>query len=182
MDVAPTNPSPGDFFVVSIKGRIGQVIHTAEELNGDGSADFEHAAVYIGGGFIVEAQPGGAIKTSLSKYDGRAIVWSSGVIPLDATQRSRVVTAALRYLGTPYSFLDYLGLLLARFGLRPRWLKRYIASTGHMICSQLVDQCYQDAGVQLFADGRIPGDVTPADLYNLINDIQHMDWVGKGLK
>jgi hypothetical protein len=37
-----------------------------------------------------------------------------------------------------------------------------------MICSQLVDQCYQDAGVHLFADGRWPGDVTPADLYRLI--------------
>ena len=37
-----------------------------------------------------------------------------------------------------------------------------------MICSQLVDEAYARAGVQLFDDGRLPGDVTPADLYGLI--------------
>jgi hypothetical protein len=33
-----------------------------------------------------------------------------------------------------------------------------------MICSQLVDRCYDIAGVHLFDDGRKPGDVSPGDL------------------
>ncbi len=50
------------------------------------------------------------------------------------------------------------------FHIRPRWLLDYVAGTGHMICSQLVDQSYLDAGVHLAEDGRFPGDVTPGDL------------------
>jgi len=46
----------------------------------------------------------------------------------------------------------------------PGWLLDYVAGTGHIICSQLVDQCYLDAGVHLFDDGRFVGDVTPGDL------------------
>jgi hypothetical protein len=52
--------------------------------------------------------------------------------------------------------------------MRPQWLKSYVANSRHMICSQLVDQVYFAAGVHLFDDGRIDGDVTPADLVNLL--------------
>ena len=37
-----------------------------------------------------------------------------------------------------------------------------------MICSQLVDEAYKRAGVQLFDDNRLPGDVDPNDLWELI--------------
>lgn len=164
------HPMRGDFAVVPISGFTGLGIRLGQWLNGDGFRDFEHAVIYLGDGQVIEAMPGGAIRASFSgEWTDRAI-WSTGYIALTPGQRSGIVASALEFMGTPYSFLDYLGLALARFGLRPRWLKRYIASTGHMICSQLVDQCYQDAGVQLFDDGRIPGDVTPADLANLIFD------------
>jgi hypothetical protein len=36
------------------------------------------------------------------------------------------------------------------------------------MCSQLVDLSYHEAGVELFDDGRIPGDVSPGDLLDLI--------------
>jgi hypothetical protein len=36
-----------------------------------------------------------------------------------------------------------------------------------MICSQLVDYCYRQNGVELFHDGRWPGYVTPGCLYSL---------------
>ena len=39
-----------------------------------------------------------------------------------------------------------------------------------MICSQLVDQCYLEAGIHLYDDGRDPGDVTPADLAELVSE------------
>jgi hypothetical protein len=36
-----------------------------------------------------------------------------------------------------------------------------------LICSQLVDRACELAGVHLFDDGRLSGQVTPGDLYTL---------------
>ncbi len=44
----------------------------------------------------------------------------------------------------------------------------YVASSKHMICSQLVDFVYMQSGIHLFNDGRWPGYVTPADLASLL--------------
>lgn len=169
-----TTPMPGDFFLVPIQGRVGLGIRFAQFLNGGGFIEYQHAGIYLGGGRTVEAMPGGAIVGSILAYAGEPMLWSD-LIVLTPAQRTSIVAHALDYVGTPYSFLDYFGLFLNRFGLRPSWLKRYTASTKHMICSQLVDQCYDDAGVHLFSDGRIAGDVTPADLYHLVKDLQWMD-------
>ena len=161
-------PLPGDFAVVRIPGDVGRLIRVGQWLNGDGYADYEHAFISVGGGELVEAEPGGARLASLTEYAALAPVWSTGRITLTDEQRAALVAAAHRYIGVPYSFLDYGSLALARFRLRLPVVKRYVADTHHMICSQLVDQCYQDAGVHLFRDGRIPGDVTPGDLYRVI--------------
>ncbi|NUR00868.1 MAG: hypothetical protein HOY79_31380 [Streptomyces sp.] len=161
-------PLPGDFGVVHIVGGVGLMIRVGQWLNGDGFADYEHAFVFVGDGQVVEAQPGGAHETALSDYDGRTLAWSTDKVPVTDQQRQDIVTAARSYIGVPYSFADYLSLTLARLHLRLPAVKRYVASTHHMICSQLVDQCYLDAGIHLFADGRRPGDVTPGDLYKLI--------------
>ncbi|WTU05181.1 hypothetical protein OHV05_16070 [Kitasatospora sp. NBC_00070] len=151
-------------------GRGGRLIRIGQWLNGDGFADWEHAFVHVGNGELVEAQPGGAELRPLSVYDGRPIRWSSGRIPLTDDQRRAVVAAARRYIGTPYSAADYFALAAHRFHLPVGLLiGKYVADSGHMICSQLVDQCYWDAGVHLFADGRWPGYVTPADLAGLLD-------------
>ncbi|GAA2138371.1 hypothetical protein GCM10009760_19660 [Kitasatospora kazusensis] len=162
-------PQPGDFAVVRMGGSVGRLIRIGQWLNGDGFADYEHAFVYVGDGELVEAQPGGAVLTPLADYEGRPILWSTGHIVLDDEQRRAVVAAARGYLGVPYSAADYLALATHRFHLPVSpLLKGFVADTRHMICSQLVDQCYRDAGVRLFADGRWPGYVTPADLARLL--------------
>lgn len=180
-----SDPQPGDFFLVPMVGRVGFLVKVGQWLNGDGWRKIQHAGILLPNDRTIEAMPGGAMLGNIAWYHPDEIVWSSGFEivgvgpdydgPLTPTERINIVEAALKYKGVPYSFLDYLGLALARFRLRPRWLKRYIASTGHMICSQLVDQCYQDAGIHLFSDGRIPGDVTPADLYNLLIHTKEYD-------
>jgi hypothetical protein len=144
MATAPLQPLPGDFAVVRILGDVGRLIRVGQWLDGDGYENYEHAFIDVGDGQLVEAQPHGA----------------------------RLVAAARSYIGVPYSFLDYGSLALARFHVRPPVVTRYIADTHHMICSQLVDQCYVDAGVHLFTDGRFPGDVTPGNLYELIRAAQ----------
>jgi hypothetical protein len=172
MATVPLQPLPGDFAVVRISGDVGRLIRVGQWLDGDGYENYEHAFIDVGDGQLVEAQPSGARLAPLTEYDASAPLWSTGCIALTDEQRECLVAAARGYIGVPYSFLDYGSLALARFRMRPPIVKRFVADTHHMICSQLVDQCYVDAGVHLFNDGRIPGDVTPGNLYELIRAAQ----------
>jgi cell wall-associated NlpC family hydrolase len=159
-------PQPGDFGVVQMGGDSGKWIHIGEIANGDGFANYEHAFVYVGGGQIVEAEPGGAKETQVHYGN---VLWSTDHISLTLRQRMDIVEAAHRYIGVPYSAADYFAIAAKRLKLGPLvpGLKDYVASSKHMICSQLVDQCFSDAGVHLFKDGRWPGYVTPAALARL---------------
>lgn len=163
-----TDPQPGDFGLTSISGDVGTLIRVGQFLNGDGFSVYEHAFVYVGDGQIVEAEPGGARLAGLDEYAGRPVAWSSGKVGLTDVQRAAVVAAARARVGTPYSALDYFAIAAHRFRLPVPGLRKFIASSGHLICSALVDRCFQDAGVQLFNDLRWNGYVTPAALYELI--------------
>lgn len=169
INVTAVQPQPGDFGLVHMGGDSGKLIHAGEIANGDGFADYEHAFVYVGGGQIVEAEPGAARLTQVHYSN---ILWSTGHIPLSLTERRLIVEAAHGYVGTPYSAADYFAIAAKRLGLGPLvpGLKAYVASSKHMICSQLVDQCYSDAGVHLFKDGRWPGYVTPAALADILTE------------
>lgn len=163
-----TVPLPGDFGVVHMGGDSGKLIRLGQWLNGDGFADYEHAFVFVGlGGCIVEAEPSGAKRAPFHYGD---VLWSTGKIQLTEAERIIIVRTADKLVGTPYSAADYFALAAKRLRLGPLvpGLKRYVASSKHMICSQLVDYCYQQAGVQLFDDGRWPGYVTPGALAELL--------------
>jgi uncharacterized protein YycO len=159
------NPKVGSFGLVKLSGITGKLITVGQVLDGDGLGKYDHAFVYIGeradGKNIVEAEPGGARLGNYKEYDD--VTWSSW--NLTDVQRAAIVAAAINLLGTPYSILDYvalgaLHLHLPWFGL----VKRRVESSRYLICSQLVDQAYQAAGVQLFKDNRWCGSVTPMDL------------------
>ncbi|MFF4953440.1 hypothetical protein ACWC2K_05310 [Streptomyces chattanoogensis] len=162
-----THPVPGDIGLTTISGVTGALIRLGQWINKDGFADYEHVFLVLPDDRLLEAEPGGARIIPLSAYAGDEVLY---VCPERLTERQRtaICDAATRYVGVPYSFLDYVAIAAHRFHLPVPGLRRYIAGTGHMICSQLVDQCYQDAGVHLFADGRWPGYVTPMALYNLL--------------
>lgn len=162
-----TAPLPGDFALTKISGVTGRLVAAGQALIGD-AAPVQHAFVYVGGGRIVQAMPGGAECIRLEDASP-AVVWSTGVVPLTDEERLLIRSQAWYLVGTPYSYLDYVSLGLAHFRVRPAWVRDYVASTGHMICSQLVDEVYLRAGVHLFDDGRLPGDVTPGDLYKLLH-------------
>lgn len=149
-------------------GDSGKLIRFAQWLNGNGFSNYEHARIYIGDGMIVEAQPGGARKAPWSPDDHG--LWSTNLVVLSDIQRDKIVKAALGYVGTPYSAADYFAIAAVRlkFGVLVPYLHEYVQSSKHMICSQLVDQCEQDAGVKLFRDGRWPGYVTPGALEELL--------------
>jgi len=162
-------PKAGDFGLVAIKGGVGRLIRIGQWLAGDGYADYEHAFIYVGNNEVVEARPKGAGYASLAAYTD--VDWyacpdvdGSNAVGIHIAQ----IAVALK--GTPYSFVDYAALaaIAAHLPLSSRLLRHYVADSGHMICSQLVDYCYMKAGVHLFNDGRLPGDVTPGDLYGLV--------------
>ncbi|GGX26766.1 hypothetical protein [Streptomyces chryseus] len=162
-----TQPLPGDFALTKIRGLTGALVGAGQALIGDG-APVHHAFVYVGDGQIVQAMPGGAELIQLEDAS-EPVVWSTWKLPLTTEQRAQIAAHAIRLVGTPYSYLDYVSLGLAHFRIRPAWVTDFIASTGHLICSQLVDEVYLRAGVRLFVDGRLPGDVTPGDLWKLLH-------------
>jgi cell wall-associated NlpC family hydrolase len=165
-------PQPADFFLAPISGLGGKAIRFGEFLNGQGFLKVQHAGIYMGNDYTVEAYPGGAIHGNIKRFAPDSLVWSTGLIELTSEQRLSIVAAAMRYIGVPYSELDYLAIAAHRFHIPAPHLREYIASTKHMICSQLVDQCYEDGGVHLFNDGGWPGYVDPGALFHLLDNIR----------
>ena len=176
----PALIQPGDFFVTQISGDVGKWIGFGELLDSGSFAHpfnrelheldvFSHAAVYVGDGNIVEAEVGGARSYTIDEYlDGRPIMFSTGLFGIDAATGLKIAAEAIKLIGTPYSFVDYAAIATRRLHLPAPGLKDYIKDSGHLICSQLADLAHQRAGVQLFADGRWNGDVTPMDLAQLL--------------
>lgn len=154
---------PGDFFLTQIKGPGGLLIRLAQAATGDLSR-YTHAGIFLDRGEVIAAQPGGArIDPVEDVLRERPLAICH--MPLTDRERENVVAYARALKGRSYSFLDYLSLAVLAFRVRPAWLLRYVRSTGHMICSQLVDTVYSHAsGLCLFDDGRFSGDVTPGDL------------------
>ncbi|MFI7102344.1 hypothetical protein ACIBK8_23660 [Streptomyces sp. NPDC050161] len=162
-----SEPQPGDIGLTQIPGTAGRLIRIGQWLNGNGFADYQHAFLVLPDGQLLEAEPGGARIARLDSYADADVLYVSPP-EYSPQHRADVCAAALKYVGVPYSFLDYLAIATHRIHLNVPGLRRYVAATGHMICSQLVDQCYQDAGMHLFDDGRWPGYVTPLALHELL--------------
>lgn len=157
-----TDPQPADFFLLIGTDPVGWGIRVGEWANGDGFSKYAHAGILLDDATILEAEPGGARIRPMTEYATDLMAWSSW--DLTPGQRASIVAAARGLEGVPYSFVDYFAIAAHRFRLPLPGLRRYVSSSGHMICSQLVDEAYSQADVHLFADGRWPGYVTPADL------------------
>lgn len=170
---------PGDIGFSSIKGCVGagillgqSLIDAAALLRGkrvDTAGWVTHAyvvtEVHSMGARIVEAMPGGARVEWLTRRMRVGPGFGYARLPISEVQRAEIAAYAPTLRGTPYSFADYASLAALHVGVRPRWLRDYVAGTGHMICSQLVDHTYSRAGVRLFLDGRPSQDVTPGALF-----------------
>lgn len=89
----------------------------------------------------------------------------------EVSQAFLVARAARSYVGTPYSFLDYLAIAGVHLGIKNGPIRRRVTSSKHMICSQLADQALTDAGYHVFDDGRLPQDVTPGALFTRLMDL-----------
>lgn len=164
---------PGDWCVVHSASAVGRLVYQLERLSG-GHGDYEHAAYHCctinGTMMISEMMPGGCQHVPFH-YTAGAVAWSSGVIVKNDTARQLSCAAAHRSVDEhlDYSFLDYGALAARSWHLPLPGLQHFVASGGHEICSQAVDQWEQDGGTRLFADGRWPGYVRPVDLSMLLD-------------
>lgn len=168
-----THPA-GTIFVLRSGGFVGWTIRLLTRSRQN------HAGVCLGDGRTVEAQAKGAvIKTEQDNarviYGDRLslrIDWLDSIARPGGTTptwaNARIADEALKLVGTPYGFVDIAALALADLGWRQRWLERIVDRQHALICSQLVDQAYLNAGVHLFSDGRMPGRVDPGDLEQII--------------
>lgn len=158
--------NPGRIGLTQISGKVGFGIRVGQWLNGSGFEDFEHAFMDLGDGTLIEAEPGGARIRSLDVYNPRNVYWCDRIYAATGlTLRQNIADAARALEGTKYSFLDYDAIAAHRLGLDTEWLRRYIESTGHLICSQLVDLASTRGGYTIFRDNRWDGFVAPGDLY-----------------
>lgn len=170
-------PVPGDYFVTRSSGRLPRLIKLITR------SPVSHAGIYVGDGQIIEARPSGAGYADVAQYLTEATTWSHGKFlpnaPDDVEVRDRIVKFAKEVIGTRYGFLDLIVIGLAQTSLgrkvnpalayskQPWWVRR-MSRMDRMICSQLVDECYNRAGVHLFNDGRLHQFVSPGDLLDII--------------
>jgi uncharacterized protein YycO len=158
---------PGRIGLTQISGVTGQVIRVLQGLNGSGLENFEHAYMDLGDGTLIEAEPGGARIRPLYEYHPDNVYWCDNIYAgMTPEQKIMAAVYARALKGTPYSYLDYMALIAHHFGVNSQALQDYIASSHHMICSQLADYACQLAGYHLF-NNRWNGYVAPGDLYRL---------------
>lgn len=124
---------------------------------------------------LVQAMPGGAeeIELTAERHWTPEYVYIRPMYDFVQDQEYRVPEAARSFVGTPYDFKTYGVIPPYRAGLRPEWIKDIIAGTDTMMCSRLVDASLAAAGYHLFDDGRLPGNVTPSELYRRLRQLPH---------
>ncbi len=151
-------PELGAFGVVHSNGKVALAIRVGTQSRAN------HAFIYVGDGKIIEADGSGvqlvpAAKYPTAIYDRR--------FTLTLAQGAEIRRRALLMQGTPYSFIGIFVMSVGCLGLPNRWLATHLEHNGRVFCSQLVCQVYSAAGVHLFADDRLPGQVSPGDLAEL---------------
>jgi hypothetical protein len=170
---------PGDIGFSTIGGRVGPWVALGQAALRD-ECWFTHtwivSSVFPAGVRLVEAMPGGARVSYLHDRVrmGPGFGWIR--LPLTLDQRASVTEYAEATIGTPYSFLDYLSLGLLHLGLPRRLTAGRVTSSGHLICSQLVDRVLCQAGFHLFDDGRLSQDVTPGALFRRAGALGDVVW------
>lgn len=163
-------PAAGWIGLVKVQGLVGDAIHLAQELDGDGDAPYEHAFVVVNGGMaadvvataqVIEAEPGGCRLAPLREYRGRQVLW----IPCPAQYQDAMIKAALGYLHTGYSYADYVAIAAHHLGIDPLHVGEWLVKmSGHEVCSMLAVSCAQTAGWPLVPAGVWAGYVTPGRL------------------
>lgn len=166
-------PLLGDYLVFETNGWAADWIRIGSALAGNWSRE-NHAAIYVGNGMIVEAQPRGAVLSPLSNYPEDTYSWSR--MELTEGERRSIVgvrgtvrqpgSGALGMIGTPYNWWSIAAFGLAAVGIRVGFIEDRAKSRADLVCSQLVGWAYSDVGIRL--GDMDPWHITPGILADLI--------------
>lgn len=191
-----TEIKPGMFGLTVIGGATGKLVRLGQRIVERQDYTYTHAFLVVDDNRVIEAEPGGAVFSPVSKYEGRddvvfsdlpiqlavqdaqaswhkvgyAFALDEAAVAYDAILRRRVTNFGKSCDGIPYNYLDYFALALERFNVHIKAVQNRVEREDRMICSQLVDWAYAQCGIHLFDDGRLPQDVTPGDLEGYIRD------------
>jgi hypothetical protein len=157
--------TPGQFGVSHGSGMTGELIrHATESWAG-------HAFVYVGNGQLIEGTAPVARIASATEHDDA--IWAYRQ-PLTTDQRTAIVARAHAMVGRQYDYPAYIGFALEVLGLKSGTaLDPVFKNDNWRICSALVDDCYQYAGIPLdwsklkMSTGEDPNLVSPAMLMDL---------------
>lgn len=154
-------PAAGDYGVVHTNGFFGKLIRLGT------LSRWNHAFIYIGDGKIIEANPSGVAISPLNKYPAYYVAWNRHE-ELTVEQRQIIVEHAKTMVGVSYGFVDIANLAFRILGLKVianTAIFERISQRYGVICSELVAECYKEAGI----DFGSPISVTPGDLaYRLV--------------
>jgi len=138
-------PAIGDYAVVRTNGVFGKLIRIGT------LSRWNHVIVYVGDGWIVEANPKGVQLRPLSEYDGMSLAWNQHE-NLTPEHRAAIAANARALVGKEYSFATIFILALRILGLKILSnfaVLRYLAKKEGYICSELVVTCYDKAGISI---------------------------------
>ena len=149
-------PKIGDYGIVKTSGTAGKLIRLGT------LSHWNHAIIYIGDGFIVEANLPGVMITHADKYDN--IVWNRHEEVTDE-QRDIIVKHAKEQVDKPYSLktICIIGFrILGLKALAKLLVTKNLAAKDGYICSELVAESYKTAGI--ITNDKPEYLITPADL------------------
>lgn len=166
MNVGIDQLVPGMFGVSHGSGLTGELIRTATQSWAG------HAFLYVGSGRIIEGTPPVARIAPATEYDDA--IWA---YRMPVSNGAAAVAKAHALVGTPYDYPAYVGFALEVLGIRTgTQLDPVFKLDKWLVCSALVDECYQYAGVQLdwskisLNPGQAPNLVSPAMLLDLATE------------
>jgi cell wall-associated NlpC family hydrolase len=151
-------PRPGDYIVVRTHGVIATLSCWITRSR------FNHAAIVIENGQVIEAEPGGVRIRPLSEYDGHLMLANTAE-PTLAEERAQVVEFARSAIARPYAYAADLVDGLEHLGLRWRFLGRFTEGRRAVMCSMLVADAGDAAGLTGWQCGKASAaEVVPGDL------------------
>lgn len=155
--VSSTDLQPGSYLCVRTGSLFGFLVRLFTR------SQFDHAFVYLGGGEIAEATVWGSRIDALASYSGALAVANSAEV-MTAPERQDVCAKARSLAGEEYGWGTILVISLRLLGVRWGWLLRFADDRDAVICSELVAESGQAAGVDWLCGESEAALVTPAEL------------------
>ena len=126
------------------------IVKVQSKQYGSAHGRWQHAAIYMGNGFVAEATTHGVMYSAIEKYIGDHYLQLRRNPVLTSDQRWLVAIEAGVRLRTAYKYLDILQIYRSSFpSLKRQMNPRVMVQTNSVICSQLCQEAHARVTGQL---------------------------------